>query len=336
MQSSTTNSGPISTPSRKSRGTAFLALAVAGAFLLSVLWPAEGLASSASASGAQLVSLSHSVASAAKKKTGKKRSKKNKKKKQAKLCVKKKKVHGKKVPVYKTVRTFKRVKRGGKFVTVVTKRRVVVKVKCGKNSAGSQSLGVPVKITFNTGSYATLDFYQFTRQTPVTGSVSGYIPGSYVQGQANTVNITHGHIDVAQAPVFIDDVCNGQVSAAIKTGKQTYADIDQSKQSSTSISPSGSVQGNLNLTLHVNVELRHGDQGCNSPYLTTGYTTLPVKLRVFGKLNGFTTTLDTPDTILDDLGVCISVGADTQPCNGFEIPLPIGIATHVVGAVSIG
>jgi hypothetical protein len=314
-----------------------MVLAVAGAFLLSALWPAQGLASSSAAGTAsRMLSLSHTVASAAAKKKPKKKPKKSKKKKQpAKLCIKKKTVHGKKVTVYKTVRTYKRVKRGGKFVTVVSKKRVPVKVKCGK-SAGPQNLGVPIKITLESGSYAALDFYQFTRQTPVTGSVSGYIPGSYVQGQANTVNITRGHIDVAQAPVFIDDVCNGQVTSAIQTGKQTYADVDQSKKSATTISAAGSVQGNLYLTLHVNVEFRHGDSGCNSPYLTTGYTTLPVTLRVFGKLNGFTTTLDTPDTILDNLGVCISVGPDTQPCNGFEIPLPIGIATHVVGSVSIG
>jgi hypothetical protein len=327
-------------PSRGSRATALSVLLVAGAFALVSVWPTDGLASNAgSGTAGRLVSLSHVVTSAAKKKTGKKKTTKHKKKnkkKKPKLCIKKKKVHGKKVTVYKTIKTFKRVKRGGRFITVVTKKRVPVKVKCGKNSAGSQSLGVPITITLDRGSYATLDFYSFTRQTPVTGSVSGFIPGSFVQGQANTVNITHGHISVAQAPVFIDDVCNGQVSAAIRTGKQTYADVDKSKPSTTTISPAGSVQGTLNLALHVNIELRHGDLGCNSPYLTTGYTTLPVTLRVFGKLNGFTTTLDTPDTILDNLGVCIAVGPDAQPCSGFEIPLPIGIATHVVGSVSIG
>jgi hypothetical protein len=334
MQSSNTDKAS-KTPPRRLRGAAFVALATAFALLVSTLWTAEGLANSASSSAARLVSLSQAVAHSAAKKKAKKKTKKNKKKKAKTVCYKTKKVHGKTVRVFKTVKVYKRVKRGGRFVTVVSKKRVAVTRPCKKSSANS--LGVPIKITIDPAhSYATLDFYSFTRQTPISGSVSGYIPGSFVQGQANTVNITHGHIAVAQAPVFIDDVCNGQVTAAIQTGKQTYADIDPSKASTTSISAAGSIQGSLSLILHANIELRHGDLGCNSPYLTTGYTSLPVSMRVFGKLSGFNTTLDTPDTILDNLGVCISPGPETQQCNGFEIPLPLGLATHVVGSVSIG
>lgn len=334
MQARSAGREAVKTSSRVFRGTTFVAVATVVAFLLAALWPTEGIAGSAPSSAAQLVSLSHSVVHAA----AKKKKKKNKKKKRhaRKVCFRTRKVRGKTVRVFKTVTVYKRVKRGGRFVTVKTKKRVAATKPCGKNTSAN-SLGVPVTITLDPSqSYATLDFYQFTKQTPIRGSVSGYIPGSYVQGQANTVNITHGHISVDQVAVFIDDVCNGEVSAAIQTGKQTYADIDKSKTSSTSISAAGSVQGSLSLQLHVNLELRHGDQGCGQPYLTTGYTTLPVTLRVFGKLNGFTTTLDTPDTILDNLGVCIWPGPDTQACGGYEIPLPLGLATHVVGSVSIG
>lgn len=315
-----------------------MVFAIAVMCALSTLWPSAGAASAATpGSATALIALSHSVQQAAKKKAKKKKRKHKAKKKKKTLCVKKRKnKKGKKVTVFKTIQIIKRVKRGGRFVTVRKKKRVPVMIKC--NGGGqAQSLGVPVKITIDSAkSYATLDFYSFTRQAPISGTITGYIPGSYVQGQANTVILTHGHIAVAQTPVFIDDVCSGQVSAAIQTGKQTSADVDASKKSTTTISPSGALQGSLSVNLHVNIELRHGDQGCNLPYLTTGYTDYPVTFRLFGKLFGFTTTIDTPDTILDNLGVCIWPGADTQPCGGYIIPLPIGLATHVSGAVSIG
>src|SRR6185437_12374362 len=91
------------------------------------------------------------------------------------------------------------------------------------------------------GSYALLDFGAFQRQAPVSGSFKGFIPGKIQIAADNQVNLTGGSITLAQTPVFIDDDCNGEVSASIRTGQPTTVSLDPARSSVATLFASGTV-----------------------------------------------------------------------------------------------
>src|SRR3954452_7199290 len=147
----------------------------------------------------------------------------------AKQCVVMKKKKGKRRPVYVTKRVKVKIKRGNRILTVKRRKRVYKYGRCPASSANT--LGVPVNITILPGSYANLDFGAFQRQAPVSGKFKGFIPGKIQLASDNQVNLTGGSITLARTPVFIDDDCNGEVSASIRTGDPTLVSLDPTKTS---------------------------------------------------------------------------------------------------------
>ena len=241
----------------------------------------------------------------------------------------------KRVFVYKTV--IKKVK--GK------KKRVKVKVpklgKCTGTKTGVNS-GVPVTITIVDPSAAHLDFGGFQRDIPLSGSVKGFIVGKGFQlGQDNQIQLTRGEIDLAPTGIFIDDVCNGQVTDAIRTDTHSFAEIDETSTGNTvNVAANSTISGLLHMRIQTALQLRNDDDGCNQPYITTGWTDFKVPLFVKGKIaagsGGLTSTLSTGETVLDQLSACLAPGDPTLPCDGFAIPFPAIFTSKIIGIVKIG
>ena len=282
-----------------------------------------------------------------------------------KLCVvKKKNKKGKLVTVYQTklvkkkvrnkqgklvtkrVRVFvyiyvkKKVKVHGKTRIIRVKRKVPKMGPCKKKKSSSK--GIPVRITLTDASVGHVDFGAFVRDIPLTGSVRGFIIGKgFVLGQDNLIQISGAHIDLAPTGIFIDDVCNGEVSDAIRTDPSSYTELDPTTTSNTvEVKPDSSVSGLLHMRVQVALDLRNDDTGCDQPYVTTGWTDFTVPLFIKGKLGagkgGLTTTVKVGETVLDDLSACLALGDPDQACNGFAIPFPGIFSAEIVGTVKIG
>ncbi len=255
-----------------------------------------------------------------------------------KACVKTKVRGLRLVTVYRKRRVRVRIIRHGRIVSVIRKRKVPVLVACPKNKNGTTVLGTPVTITLLQGSTATLDFQAFTRTTDLSGTVKGFSPGKINLNSDVNFTFTSARLNVAPTGVFIDDACNGEVSASIETDPNTYALLDDSKSNIGTLT-GNSIVASENLILRVPLDLRNNDTGCHDPYLTTGYAEIPFRVTLGGKLgsqNGsLVANLTSAEQFLD-ADACLSLGDPTQPCNGLAIPFPFFIATHVVGRVDLG
>jgi hypothetical protein len=253
----------------------------------------------------------------------------------AKQCVVMKKKKGKRRPVYVTKRVKVKIKRGNRILTVKRRKRVYKYGRCPASS--SSTLGVPVKISILDGSYAMLDFGAFQRQAPVSGTFKGFIPGKIHLDSDTQVTLTGGSVNVGQTPVFIDNDCADQVSAAIRTGAPTTVSIDPTRTSTATLFASGTVTSIAYTKIHLPLELRNDDTGCNSPYINTGYSEFAHTFFLKGKVGdgGLTslTLTSPPDTL--DVVACLSQGQPTSPCNGFQIPLPILVSTKLKAAIDL-
>jgi hypothetical protein len=270
-----------------------------------------------------------------------------------KLCVvKKKNAKGKQVTVYLTRVIKVKVRKGGKVRTV--KKRVFVYKKVGKKkvkvpkygtckkSSSTTTPGIPVAVTIRDGSVAHLDFGGFQRDLPLSGALRGFIQGKgFKLGVDNVITLTTGKIFLAPTGIFIDDVCNGQVSDAIRTDADTFTEIDPtSTANNVTVKADSSVSGLLHMRVQTSLDMRNDDTGCNDPYFTTGWTDFTVPLFVKGKLSagrdGLTTTLTVGETVLDELSACLATGDPSLPCNGFAIPFPAILTADIISTVKIG
>jgi hypothetical protein len=253
----------------------------------------------------------------------------------AKQCVVMKKKKGKRRPVYVTKRVKVKIKRGNRILTVKRRKRVYKYGRCPTSS--SNTLGVPVTISILDGSYANLDFGAFQRQAPVSGKFKGFIPGKIHLDSDTQVNLTGGSVAVGETPVFIDDACDGQVSAAIKTGQPAAVTLDPTKSSTATLFASGTVTSIAYTKIRLPLALRNDDSGCNSPYVNTGYSEFPHTFFLKGKVGdgGLTSLTLTAAPDILDVVACLSPGQPTQPCNGFQIPLPILVSTKLKASIDL-
>ena len=259
----------------------------------------------------------------------------------ARQCVRTKVVKKKRVPVYKTVRKRVTVRKGNRLVKATKRVRVYVFEKC-KIKVSPNASGSPVKIQLLDGSLAHLDFGAFTRDAPVLGTLTGFIPGGYKLNQDNQINLTRGNMQLGQTDVFIDDDCHGgQVSAAIRTGNPTNLALDPTRQSISTVLASGAVTATAYIKIQLPLELRNDVDGCDQPYITTGYTDFNQTFFLKGKIEKGTglnklQLTSAPDPL--DVEACLSPGVPTSPCNNSAliIPLPIIVSTKLFVKVVIG
>lgn len=244
------------------------------------------------------------------------------------------------VPIYRTVKKKVTVRKGNRLVKVKKKVRTYTYEKC--KVTGDSASGAPVKVTMLPGSYAQLDFGAFQRQATITGTLSGLIPGGYKLNQDNQINLTRGNLQLGRTDVFIDDDCHGgQVSAAIRTGTPTNVLLDPTRQSISTLTATGTVTATAYTKIQLPLELRNDDDGCDQPYITTGYTEFNQTFFLKGKLGKSTglaklTLTSAPDPL--DVQACLSPGSPTSPCNNSAliIPLPIIVSTNLIVSIKVG
>lgn len=250
-------------------------------------------------------------------------------------CVKEKVVNGKIVLVTHVVEARVRVRRRGRLVYVRKRVPMYVIVACPKTTT-PPPLGTPVTLALQSGSTATLNLIAFQRQASLSGSLEGYVVGGFKLGAPNQIILTSGSISVAQTPIFIDDACNGEVTASIRTGNATTITLDQTQQSTSDLTADGAITSVVYTIIRLPLELRNGDDGCNQPYLTTGYDQEKVTLFLTGKLTGLTsaTLQSAPEDV--EFGACLGLGPETSPCSGFEIPIDVLLSTNLALGVKLG
>jgi hypothetical protein len=255
----------------------------------------------------------------------------------SKACVKTKRRGLRIVTVFKKRKIKVKIVRHNRIVTVKRKRKVPVLVACPKNRSNTV-LGTPVTITLLPGSTADLDFQAFTRTTGLSGSVKGYSPGKINLNSDVNFTFTSARLNIDPAAIFIDDACNGEVSASIQTNPNTYAILDSSKDSSGTLSGSNIVASQA-LILRVPLDLRNDDTGCHNPYLTTGYSEMKFRVVLGGKLgtsNGSLVANLRSSSQFVDADACLQLGDPKLPCSGLQIPFPFFVATHVIGRIDLG
>lgn len=254
----------------------------------------------------------------------------------SKQCVQVKKVKKKYVSIYSIKKVKVKVKKRGRIVTAKRRQRVYKFGSC-KNLPSAEELGVPVKVSVLAGSYALLDFGSFTRQAPINGTLRGFIPGRFKPNTDVQITLTKASIGIGTTNVFIDDACNGQVSAAIRTGNPTRVLLDASKTSTTTLFASGTATAIVNTRVQVPLDLRNEDTGCNDPYVTTGYGEFTQTFFFRGKVGPkglLALQVSSPPDIVNVIA-CLAPGIPTQPCNGFQVPIPILISVKTTVNVDL-
>ena len=254
----------------------------------------------------------------------------------SKQCVQVKKVKKKYVSIYSIKKVKVKIKKRGRIVTAKRRQRVYKFGSC-KNLPSAEELGVPVKVSILAGSYALLDFGSFTRQAPINGVLRGFIPGRFKPNTDIQITLTKASINIGTTNVFIDDACNGQVSAGIRTGNPTRVLLDAGKTSTTTLFASGTATAIVNTRVQVPLELRNEDTGCNDPYVTTGYGEFTQTFFFRGKVGPkglLALQVSSPPDIVNVIA-CLAPGIPTQPCNGFQVPVPILISVKTTVNVDL-
>ena len=176
-----------------------------------------------------------------------------------------------------------------------------------------------------------LDFGSFQRQAPISGKLSGFIPGKIQLSADNQVNLTKGTLSLGQTGVFLDDDCNGQVSASIRTGNPTNVTLDPARQSVATLFASGTVTSTTYTKIRLPLELRNDDTGCDKPYITTGYSEFTQTFFLKGKVGdgGLTalTITSAPDTL--DVIAGWRQGSPPSPAMDSRFPCPILVSTKL-------
>ncbi len=240
-------------------------------------------------------------------------------------------------PVFRTRRVWVSEPSRGRLVKVKRLRRVWLLGPCSSLPTIA-ALGTPVTVSVLDRSSLTFDFSAFKRDAPLTGQLRGYVPGKIVEDADNQVILTSGRFDLGRTTMFTDTVCGGQPSDSIRTADPARLKLDETRQSTLTLGQNGTVSALTYMVLDLPLELRNGDDGCTKPYVSTGYSTANETIRLNGSVGaqglGVVPLKMSPAEI--DLFGCLSPGATTQPCNGFEVPLPATVSMSLQVAVVAG
>jgi len=242
--------------------------------------------------------------------------------------------------VYVRKRIRVRVKRGKRLVYVRVRARTPKLRKCPKGLGPVLAENTPVTVVLLPGSVAILDFGSFQRRPELRGTLKGFSPGTNIDlSKQVTVIVNRGEITVERAPIFIDDLCGGETTAAVRIGPGTKATLDPTRESKGTFDPkTARVVAQGYVVVRATLELRNDDNGCNKPYITTGYTEFRVGITLRGKLGKFGLSrveFSAPPELNTNVVACVSPGPPTSPCQLFAVPVPIGIGAHIVAKVTL-
>jgi hypothetical protein len=173
---------------------------------------------------------------------------------------------------------------------------------------------VPVSTTLLTGSQATLDFGSGNVRTiPLSGKVTGYVPGVIRINSDTRVLLKGGKIVPAPTDIFTDACAS---PALARTNPASSIFIDPSKTSSATLHADGSVTADTHVIIRLALDER---SACGQPAFATGYTDNPVAVPLSGHVQAGTglsnLELDSPPYPLH-VGGCTTAGDPAKPCAG--------------------
>lgn len=234
-------------------------------------------------------------------------------------------------PVFEKKKLVILVKLRGRLV----KRKRTVKMPVVTYEGCDNVGGLAVAVEILAGSEVELDWDSVIRKTAIRGYVKGYLTAEkYDIDTPNTIIFSGGAITADPVGVFLDDKCKGRVTTALGT-HYTNVTLDASKDQTMETDPSQRITGSLSFNVRIALSMRPGSDGCDDPYIVTGYTDTKLRLRFNGTFNATKTEVKTVETYLD-LWACITPGDPDKPCSSYRVPFPTLMRTRVLGKVYLG
>ncbi len=167
----------------------------------------------------------------------------------------------------------------------------------------------------------------FTRQAAVSGNLRGFIPGRFKPNTDIQVTLTHGSITLGQTPrLHRRRLQRPGVARRSAPATRPASLLDSDTTSSTTLFASGTATA---IVVHDGpasaraAQRRHGLQRAVHHDRLLRVQADVLLARQGRAPSGLTKLrLTSPPDILNVVA-CLSPGVPTQPCNGFQIPLPI-------------
>jgi hypothetical protein len=193
---------------------------------------------------------------------------------------------------------------------------------------------VPVTTTVLAGSAATIDFGGTVRTVPVSGKLTGYVPGKIKLGSDISAILTGGSLAVTPTDFFTDG-CADPVWA--RSDPATQIMLDKTKKNTATLGANGSITSDANVIIRAVLETR--PQGtCGQALAPTGYTDSPAFVHLHGQVGqgGLTALQLTADPYPLTLNACMTPGAATLPCYGTPTAYPTTATVELNVALSLG
>jgi hypothetical protein len=220
---------------------------------------------------------------------------------------------------------------------------------CSKAKKKAVAAPTPVTVDLLDGSQATVDVAAIplpggvvlpgmpvTRTVPISGRLTGGIPGGYQLGRKNDIALTGGAIAPGPVDILSDAACGG--APALRLNPASNVVLDKAAPSMGAVFPDGRVTATVRVLLNLAFDSRTGT-ACDSGLTTMGWspTALPVSLSgTVEKGTGLSRlTLDGP-AVPVTVAVCLTPGEAGKPCGTPPLGYPVTIAVHAVVKIAVG
>ena len=194
---------------------------------------------------------------------------------------------------------------------------------------------IPVTTQILDGSSATLDFGSgIVRTVPLSGTLTGYIPGKILLNRDTKAILNGGRIAVGQTD-FFSDACASPVWA--RSDSATAIMLDPTKQSSATLHANGSITSTASVIIRAVLDARP-QNACDQALTTTGYTDSPASVSLAGKVGsgGLSSLQLSAAPYPLTLNACMTPGTPTTPCAGTPATYPTTATVQLNVALSLG
>ena len=193
---------------------------------------------------------------------------------------------------------------------------------------------VPVTTTVLDGSNATIDFGGTVRTVPISGKLTGYVPGKIRLGSDIRARLTGGSLSVAPTD-FFSDGCASPVWA--RSDAATQIMLDKSKTNTATLGANGSISSDASVIIRAVLDTRPQD-ACDQPLAQTGYSDSTASVHLHGQVGqgGLTSLQLTADPYPLTLITCMTPGAATLPCYGTPTTYQTTASVVLNVALSLG
>jgi hypothetical protein len=173
------------------------------------------------------------------------------------------------------------------------------------------------------------------RTLPLTGSVSGFIPGGYSLGRDNRITFTRAQIGVTPTDVLTDGCAS---PALARIDPATAASLDPARPGGATVKATGEVTVDAGILLRTVLDLRQ-DNGCGADAVPGGYADTPLTVALAGTIERGTglarlhlVSAPTPVT----LQACLTPRGSGDRCAAAPAAVPATATIDLVVKVAIG